>query len=323
MALVVREAASPRLKFLCSYGGRILPRPSDGQLKYVGGETRVVAVPRFLKEKIASVYKGEAVIKYQMASEDLDALVSVTCDEDLHHMIEEYDRLEASCSACTHPRLRVFLFPVPTPAATPTFDGTATPGGKPQLHPHPLHVSGISLEQRYIEAINGGAVGRPPPAGLRSPRGLTIVPPARSAFAESSAESSPTSAIEAFGRDSPGLLACGGGRCAWRHSGGEGGAGRAMQDIHRARSSPNLQHGHWPQQQQQQQQQGLRLQVLHGGAAVEYDAGNFPMGNALRWLPPPAHHAGTVYYSPAHTPRQQGGAGGQYADELWRPEERG
>lgn len=35
-----------KVKFLCSHGGKILPRPSDGQLKYVGGETRVVAVPR-------------------------------------------------------------------------------------------------------------------------------------------------------------------------------------------------------------------------------------------------------------------------------------
>ena len=35
-----------RVKFLCSHGGRILPRPIDGQLKYVGGETRVIAIPR-------------------------------------------------------------------------------------------------------------------------------------------------------------------------------------------------------------------------------------------------------------------------------------
>lgn len=34
-----------RVKFLCSHGGKIFPRPSDGQLKYVGGETRVISVP--------------------------------------------------------------------------------------------------------------------------------------------------------------------------------------------------------------------------------------------------------------------------------------
>ncbi|KAK9934577.1 hypothetical protein M0R45_021714 [Rubus argutus] len=34
------------LKFLCSYGGKILPRYPDGKLRYLGGETRVLAVPR-------------------------------------------------------------------------------------------------------------------------------------------------------------------------------------------------------------------------------------------------------------------------------------
>lgn len=42
------DPGSPRsrLKFLCSHGGKILPRPADGHLKYVGGETRVISVPR-------------------------------------------------------------------------------------------------------------------------------------------------------------------------------------------------------------------------------------------------------------------------------------
>ena len=38
-----------KLKFLCSYGGKILPRPTDGHLKYVGGETRVIAMQRDIK----------------------------------------------------------------------------------------------------------------------------------------------------------------------------------------------------------------------------------------------------------------------------------
>lgn len=44
----MNETTSPknRVKFLCSHGGRILPRPTDGQLKYVGGETRAIAIPR-------------------------------------------------------------------------------------------------------------------------------------------------------------------------------------------------------------------------------------------------------------------------------------
>jgi len=35
-----------RVKLFCSHGGKILPRPTDGALKYVGGETRVVVIPR-------------------------------------------------------------------------------------------------------------------------------------------------------------------------------------------------------------------------------------------------------------------------------------
>lgn len=34
------------LKFLCSYSGKLLPRFSDGVLRYVGGLTRVLAVDR-------------------------------------------------------------------------------------------------------------------------------------------------------------------------------------------------------------------------------------------------------------------------------------
>lgn len=46
-------------------------------------------------------------MKYQLPNEDLDSLVSITTDEDLENMIEEYDRL-TSTSTCT--RIRLFLF---------------------------------------------------------------------------------------------------------------------------------------------------------------------------------------------------------------------
>ena len=38
--------SSETIKFLCSYGGKILPRSSDGKLRYVGGLTRVLSVDR-------------------------------------------------------------------------------------------------------------------------------------------------------------------------------------------------------------------------------------------------------------------------------------
>lgn len=34
------------IKFLYSYGGKILPRYPDSKLRYVGGETRVLSVDR-------------------------------------------------------------------------------------------------------------------------------------------------------------------------------------------------------------------------------------------------------------------------------------
>jgi hypothetical protein len=41
-----RGAERETIKFLCSYGGKILPRYTDGDLRYVGGLTRVLAVDR-------------------------------------------------------------------------------------------------------------------------------------------------------------------------------------------------------------------------------------------------------------------------------------
>ncbi|OAY75802.1 hypothetical protein ACMD2_01334 [Ananas comosus] len=122
---------SGRLKLLCSYGGKILPRPLDGQLKYVGGETRVLAVPRSvsfaeLKGRIGSMFEArEVAVKYQLAPEELDVLVSVTCDEDLAHMLDEYDRSCCSSSPSASPRFRLFLFPLPLPSSNRHVDGPA------------------------------------------------------------------------------------------------------------------------------------------------------------------------------------------------------
>ncbi|GER54968.1 octicosapeptide/Phox/Bem1p family protein [Striga asiatica] len=109
-----------RLKFLCSHGGRILPRPSDGHLKYVGGETRVISVPidisfQELMKKVCYKIDGQMRLKYQLRSEDLDALVSVKSDEDLRHMLDEINFHEHS----NLPRLRTFLFPLKPPEPNP------------------------------------------------------------------------------------------------------------------------------------------------------------------------------------------------------------
>lgn len=101
-----------RLKFLCSFNGSILPRPLDGKLRYVGGDTRIVSVPKDvnfneLMSKMKELFDNVSVLKYQQPDEDLDALVSVVNDDDVINMIEEYEKLGTGDGFT---RLRIFLF---------------------------------------------------------------------------------------------------------------------------------------------------------------------------------------------------------------------
>ncbi|XP_010277896.1 PREDICTED: uncharacterized protein LOC104612242 [Nelumbo nucifera] len=111
------EDLLPRVRFMCSFGGRILPRPHDNQLRYVGGETRIVAINRnttfaVLLAKLSKLSGAtDITVKYQLPNEDLDALISVTADEDVENMMEEYDRLLHGVNSKTA-RLRLFLFPI-------------------------------------------------------------------------------------------------------------------------------------------------------------------------------------------------------------------
>ncbi|KAL2929880.1 Serine/threonine-protein kinase CTR1 [Bienertia sinuspersici] len=136
-----------KVKFLCSFGGKILPRPSDGMLRYVGGQTRIISVRRDitfdkLVQKMADTYGQTVVIKYQLPEEDLDALVSVTCSDDLDNMMEEYEKLqERSPDGST--KLRLFLFNA----------SELDPSGSVQMG---------SLQDnalRYVDAVNGVAEG--------------------------------------------------------------------------------------------------------------------------------------------------------------------
>lgn len=103
-----------KIKFLCSVGGKILPRPSDGKLRYVGGETRIISIRKNLSwqelvRKTLEICNEPHSIKYQLPGEDLDALISVSSDEDLQNMIEEYHGLERLGGS---QRLRIFLIPL-------------------------------------------------------------------------------------------------------------------------------------------------------------------------------------------------------------------
>ncbi|KAE8726244.1 Kinase superfamily protein with octicosapeptide/Phox/Bem1p domain [Hibiscus syriacus] len=69
-----------KVKLLCSFGGKILPRPGDGMLRYVGGQTRIISVRRDVsfdefERKLVDAYGQSVVIKYQLPDEDLDAWV--------------------------------------------------------------------------------------------------------------------------------------------------------------------------------------------------------------------------------------------------------
>ncbi|KAF0902870.1 hypothetical protein E2562_019165 [Oryza meyeriana var. granulata] len=134
-----------RMKLLCSLGGRILPRPGDGTLRYAGGDTRIVSAPRGvalgdLFARLAEAYGGATgphfAVKYQLPDEGLDALISVSSPEDLDNMIEEYDKL-----AGASPKLRVFIFPIS--------DAVGGAGGEE------AEGGGFDAGLRYLEAVNG------------------------------------------------------------------------------------------------------------------------------------------------------------------------
>ncbi|KAF8369986.1 hypothetical protein HHK36_031999 [Tetracentron sinense] len=106
-----------RVRFMCSFGGRILPRPHNNQLRYVGGDTRIVSelhtIPFSSHLTKLSKLSGTAniAVKYQLPNEDFDALISVSTDEDVENMMEEHDRLVHGGNSKTA-RLRLFLFPL-------------------------------------------------------------------------------------------------------------------------------------------------------------------------------------------------------------------
>ncbi|KAF8768839.1 hypothetical protein HU200_007402 [Digitaria exilis] len=148
------------IKFLCSYGGRILPRHTDGALRYVGGDNRVLSVDRPLRfhgahlTSVPTTYKApdtgpdlrsltllssllvvcvgaelqrklrdmcgweEVSLRCQLPTEDLDALVSVTSDDDLANLLEEYDAAISKEDPLLQPlKIRAFLFPIRAPSS--------------------------------------------------------------------------------------------------------------------------------------------------------------------------------------------------------------
>ncbi|WZZ12479.1 hypothetical protein YC2023_105568 [Brassica napus] len=89
------------LKFLCSYGGKILPRSTDGKLRYVGGHTRVLSVdPSISFEELTKKlfeFCGYSVdLRCQLPNGDLETLISVKSDEELTNIVELHNRVSGA-----------------------------------------------------------------------------------------------------------------------------------------------------------------------------------------------------------------------------------
>lgn len=182
-------AASTTMKFLCSYGGKILPRYPDGKLRYHGGETRVLSVDRSISfsdliKKMTELYGAAVRLRCQLPSEDLDALISIQSDEDLVNIIEEYDRAASPLSAL---KVRAFLSPVkkpsPTTVTTPSSSSSSASSPKSSNSSPKSYISAASLPNSNrlpnavaVEHFNNRAV-KPPIYPLKFAAVVPKLPP--------------------------------------------------------------------------------------------------------------------------------------------------
>ncbi|KAK6156705.1 hypothetical protein DH2020_010953 [Rehmannia glutinosa] len=138
-----------KVKFMCSYGGKIHPRPNDNQLSYIGGETKILAVDRSIRfgslfSKLVAMCDSENIsFKYQLPGEDLDALISVTNDDDLEHMMHEYERLYRASPKPA--RLRIFIFST----QNHSLNSSTRSFGSDEVK---------SEKERFVEALNSAPI---------------------------------------------------------------------------------------------------------------------------------------------------------------------
>uniref|UniRef100_A0A0D6R3U8 PB1 domain-containing protein n=1 Tax=Araucaria cunninghamii TaxID=56994 RepID=A0A0D6R3U8_ARACU len=153
-----------RVRLMCSCGGKILPRPHDNQLAYVGGDTRILAVERNIRfatmiARLSSLWGTGVSFKYQLPNEDLDSLVSVTNDEDLENMMAEYDRLHKS--GYKFSRLRLFVFPNTRPDS----------GSAPSSIGSAMEESG---KHWFVDALNNPPVSQASDATVKPESGVGV-----------------------------------------------------------------------------------------------------------------------------------------------------
>ncbi|GLU07873.1 hypothetical protein SLE2022_248120 [Rubroshorea leprosula] len=155
--VVSDRSQSGKIKFLCSSGGKILPRPSDGKLRYVGGETRIISIGKNLLweelvRKTSMICNQPHSIKYQLPGEDLDALISVSSDEDLQNMIEECHGLEGLGGS---QRLRVFLIPLGESENASSIEANTIQQSDPDYQ-YVIALNGIIIDPSPHKKTGGG-----------------------------------------------------------------------------------------------------------------------------------------------------------------------
>ncbi|PIN17390.1 hypothetical protein CDL12_09960 [Handroanthus impetiginosus] len=161
------------IKFLCSYGGRILPRYPDGKLRYHGGETRVLSVNSSISfaellVKMSKICGSSVSLRCQLPTEDLDALVSIKSDEDLTNLIEEYDRA-AAAGPSSSLKIRAFLSAPKTTkkvSPPPSLASSCSSDASPPKSPFYSLAASAGIPPRCPTSTAGRCIrrsSRPPP----------------------------------------------------------------------------------------------------------------------------------------------------------------
>ncbi|XVE49416.1 hypothetical protein DITRI_Ditri01bG0081000 [Diplodiscus trichospermus] len=184
-----QQAQNYRVKFMCSYGGKIHPRPHDNQLSYIGGETKILSAERTIKfssmmSKLSALCGGggdaDVSFKYQLPGEELDALISVTNDDDLEHMMHEYDRLYRASAKPA--RMRLFIFPV---TDSENFASEGAKSDRDQFvealnsGPTPVSEKNSATPPNNVDFLFGLERGMapPPPVKIRDPVAEPVISP--------------------------------------------------------------------------------------------------------------------------------------------------
>ncbi|KAL0385479.1 UNVERIFIED_CONTAM: hypothetical protein Sradi_2942200 [Sesamum radiatum] len=136
------------IKFLCSYGGRILPATRTASSVTTAAKPvyspSIAPFPLLMGEMCGS----SVSLRCQLPTEDLDALVSITSDEDLANLIEEYDRAATSAPSSSL-KIRAFLSapkPIKKVSPPPSSAVSCCSEGSP---PKSLFYSGSGVPPRY------------------------------------------------------------------------------------------------------------------------------------------------------------------------------